>query len=304
MNRRRVQLILLIVPAMWGLVFVAVERVLRQMSAFQLVTVRFAIIFGVVGGMMLARPGLRSALVRSRWRLLLFAGFLGVPVSNLAIVHAQNYLSPTLASLIITTAPVLTVMLAPSVLGERVTQARKAGFLVAFAGAAIVIVVGAGESASFTVSNVLGASVAIITPLAWALYTLLLKKLTVDHSAMAGVGATLMVGSLFMIPFVPTAVDGGAAASTETWLWLAYLAFGGTFIPYLLWFWSMRYLDASETSAYLYLVPLFALVWSLIVLGDLPPAGALAGGALVLIGVALAQRGGKPVRVRIPKEAA
>ena len=185
MNRRRVQLILLIVPAMWGLVFVAVERVLRQMSAFQLVTVRFAIIFGVVGGMMLARPGLRSALVRSRWRLLLFAGFLGVPVSNLAIVHAQNYLSPTLASLIITTAPVLTVMLVPSVLGERVTQARKAGFLVAFAGAAIVIVVGAGESASFTVSNVLGASVAIITPLAWALYTLLLKKLTVDHSAMA-----------------------------------------------------------------------------------------------------------------------
>ena len=113
-----------------------------------------------------------------------------------------------------------------------------------------------------------------------------------------------MVGSLFMIPFVPIAVDGGAAASTETWLWLAYLAFGGTFIPYLLWFWSMRYLDASETSAYLYLVPLFALVWSLIVLGDLPPAGALAGGALVLIGVALTQRGGKPVRVRIPKEAA
>jgi probable blue pigment (indigoidine) exporter len=125
--------------------------------------------------------------------------------------------------------------------------------------------------------------------------------MTGDHSALAGVGATLVVGTAFMVPFAPSAVDAGSSASLEVWLWLVFLAFGGSLIPYLLWFWGLRYLDASEVSAYLYLVPVFALIWSLIVLGDFPPLGALAGGALVLLGVGLTQRSG-PLVSPVPKE--
>jgi drug/metabolite transporter (DMT)-like permease len=64
----------------------------------------------------------------------------------------------------------------------------------------------------------------------------------------------------------------------------------------------MRYLDANETSAYLYLVPLFAMMWSVIVLREWPPLVALAGGALVLAGVALTQRT-SPDPASVPKEA-
>jgi drug/metabolite transporter (DMT)-like permease len=302
MTRRRVQVILLIVPILWGLVFIAVDRVLDELSAFQVVTIRFSMVLAVVVGLMLTRPELKAAFASRRWGLLIFAGAMAVPASNLAIVHAQNYLSPALASILITSSPAMAAMLAPSMLGERVTRAKAVGFAVAFAGAVVVIVVGAGEGASFSISNLLGASVGIITPLSWALYTLTLKKMTGDFSALAGVGATLVVGSAFMIPFIPTAVEGGGSASLETWLWLAFLAFGGSLIPYLIWFWSMHYLDANETSAYLYLVPISALIWSLIILGDWPPLGALGGGLLVLVGVALTQRGGSPASP-VPEEA-
>lgn len=304
MTRRRVQAILLIVPLLWGLVFVAVERVLRELSAFQVVTLRFAMVLAIVGSLMIARPALRSALKKSRWGLLVFAGILAVPAANLSIVHAQNYLSPTLASLLITSSPAVAAMLAPSMLGESVTRTKATGFLVAFVGAAVVIVVGAGEDASFEVSNLLGASVGMVTPVAWALYTLTLKKMVGDHSALAGVGATLVIGTLFMVPLVPTSVSGAGSASLETWLWLAFLAFGGTLIPYLVWFWSLRYLDSNETSAYLYLVPVCALAWSLVVLGDLPPTGAFFGGALVLGGVALTQRGNQASTPVVMKESA
>jgi drug/metabolite transporter (DMT)-like permease len=302
MNRRRVQTILLIVPMLWGLVFVAVRETLEELSTVQIVTLRFAMIAAVVGGAMLVWPSLRAAFKRSNWGLLVFAGIMAVPLSNLAIVQAQNYLSPVLASLLITTSPAMAAVLAPWVLGERLTATKWIGFGVAFAGAAIVIVMGAGGDASFEISTIAGAAVGIITPLAWALYTLSLKKMTGDYSAFAAVGATVVVGSAFLIPFLPTAAEGAQTASMETWLWLIFLAFGGTLIPYLIWFWSMRYLDANETSAYLYLVPLFAMMWSVIVLREWPPLIALAGGALVLAGVALTQRT-SPDPVSVPKEA-
>lgn len=290
MTRRRVQVVLLIVPILWGLVFVAVRQVLRELSTVQVVTIRFALIVAVVGGLMLARPSLRAAFVKPKWGLLVFAGIMAVPAANLAIVHAQNYLSPVLASLLITSSPAMAAMLAPWVVGERITPIKAVGFVVAFAGAAIVIVMGAGGVTSFEVSSMAGAAVGIITPLAWALYTLSLKKMTSDYSAFAAVGATVVVGTLFLAPFVPTAANGAGSASMETWLWLIFLAFGGSLVPYLIWFWSMRYLDANETSAYLYLVPLFAMMWSLLVLREWPPLGALGGGVLVLAGVVLTQR--------------
>ena len=70
---------------------------------------------------------------------------------------------------------------------------------------------------------------------------------------------------------------------------MAYLALGGTFIAYLIWYWSLKHLSASETAAYMYLVPVFALIWSVLILGETPHVGALAGGVMVLGGVALTQ---------------
>jgi drug/metabolite transporter (DMT)-like permease len=301
MTRGRVQLILLVVPMSWGLVFVAVKKVLEEMNAFQLTTIRFAMISAVFLALLM-RPDMRRSFRRGTWKLLVFAGLMAVPASQLPVVHAQNFLSPALAAIVPTTAPAMAAILAGWFLGERVTRGNAVGFGVAFLGAAIVIVVGAGEDASLEVSNLAGAALALITPLAWALYTLVLKKMTGDHSALAGVGATLVVGTAFMLPFAPAAVDAGGSASLEAWLWPLFLAIGGSLIPYLIWFWSMRYLDANETSAYLYLVPLFALFWSLVILGDLPPLGALGGGVLVLVGVALTQRS-RSTPAPVPEEA-
>jgi drug/metabolite transporter (DMT)-like permease len=254
-----------------------------------MVTIRYALIVLAFGTTMLAFRGTRPTIPSGRWRLVVYAGFMGVPASQFGIVYAQNFLAPALAAVLVTLAPAVTAILAPMLVNERVSRRQALGFTIAFAGAFVVIVVGASEEATFDISNIAGAAVGLVTPVAWALYTLALKQMAGDHNTFGAVGTTLIVGSVFLIPLAPSAVDGATRMASDDWAWMTYLALGGTFIAYLIWYWSLKHLSASETAAYMYLVPVFALIWSVLILGETPPLGALAGGLVVLGGVALTQ---------------
>ncbi|GIU93379.1 MAG: hypothetical protein KatS3mg011_2285 [Acidimicrobiia bacterium] len=59
MSSSRVRLVLLVVPALWGLVFVGVNRLLERLNAFQLVTLRFILISGAFGILLAVDPRLR-----------------------------------------------------------------------------------------------------------------------------------------------------------------------------------------------------------------------------------------------------
>ena len=297
MSRRRVQAVLLIVPALWGLVFVGINKLLDELNVFQIVSLRYGMIVVAFGVTFVVAARTRPVVHRSRWRLVIYAGLMGVPLSQLGIVYAQRFLAPTLAAILVTLAPAVTAVVAALILNQRMSRRQGVGFVVALVGAIVVIVLGAGGDASFEISNVAGAAVGLITPVAWALYTVALKQMAADQSTFGTVGLTLLVGSLFLIPFVPTAASGATRIGGGEWAWIAYLAVGGTFIAYLLWYWSLKYLDASETAAYLYLVPVFALGWSLVLLGEAPSLGALAGGVVVITGVWMTQTAGRRTAV-------
>ena len=64
-----------------------------------------------------------------------------------------------------------------------------------------------------------------------------------------------------------------------------------TAIGFTTWAYALRRTTAGRMGATLYLVPPVAVVMGWVVLGEAPPALALAGGALCLAGVVVARRG-------------
>ena len=287
MHPKHVRVWVLATPLLWGLVFVGVNRVLVYTDAFQLVTLRFLLIAILFAMYLVAFPAKRPTMTRRDWGLAWLAGLLAVPLSQLPIVYSQNYLHPTLASLLVTTSPAAAAILGPLFLPERVTSRQAAGFVIALFGAGIVIVAGAG-SASLAGSSILGAALGLITPIAWALYTILLKKVS-SGDPFVTVGVGLLLGTVFLIPFIPTSLAVMADIPLDGWLWIGYLALLGTFAAYLVWFRALRVLDANQTAAYMYLVPVAALFWSLVVLGEGPPIAALFGGLVIFAGLYLIQ---------------
>jgi drug/metabolite transporter (DMT)-like permease len=130
----------------------------------------------------------------------------------------------------------------------------------------------------------------LITPVSWALYTLAVRPLSSRGSPIGVVGLVYIVGTLTLAPVFPDAFGSISHLQTEDWVWLALMATVGTVVPNVLWLISLRHLSVSRTTAFMYLIPVFASLWTLAVLGRAPEAIALPGGLLVIAGVALTQR--------------
>ena len=76
--------------------------------------------------------------------------------------------------------------------------------------------------------------------------------------------------------------------STRAWVAVAALALACTALAYLLYFRLIAHVGPAQAIAVTYLIPPFAIVWGLLVLGEPVTAGMLAGCAVVLLGTALA----------------
>lgn len=281
---------LVVSVAMWGMVFIGVHEALRHVDPFQLVAIRFTMIAVALLLVVVPRHGiLRRYDTRDRWTVAL-SGLLAVPATNVAIVNAQQFLSPPLAALIMTSSPAIASILVGPMLGERLSLRRRAGFVVALAGVAVVIVSGSGEG-ELVVRNPWGAATALIAATGWALYTILQKRLASrGHPPVQAVSSALVLGALPLVALYPRTLPVTTQVPAPTWGWLVFLAFGGSLVPYLLWSWALNRVEASQAAAYMYLVPVFALLWSATILGLVPSLHSLSGGVVVVVGVALTQQ--------------
>jgi drug/metabolite transporter (DMT)-like permease len=280
---------LIVCVALWGTVFIAAHELLPELDAFQIVTLRFMILIAVFGAVLLARSDWRPRLERHEWPLLLIAAVAAVPVSQIPIIDGQRFLSPPITALVVTLSPAIAAVLAALVHRERLSRRGAAGFAIALAGIAMIVVLGAGSGAQLEASDPLRASLAVLSPIAWAAYTLMSKPLSERHHPIGLAGMIMIVGAIAMTPLLPHALDGAAELSAAGWAWMVFLAIGGTAVPYVLWSISLQSMPVNKTAAFMYLVPVFALLWTALFLGQPPTAVAIGGGVVVLAGVALTQ---------------
>jgi drug/metabolite transporter (DMT)-like permease len=281
---------LLSVSAVWGLVFVGVHELLPVLSVVQLVTLRFTIISVAFILVFAAVPSLRALPHgRADWLRFGACAVLAVPGSQLMQVESQHYLSPQLVSLVVATSPVITALLAAALLDERLTLVRVIGSLIALTGVAFIVVFGASGGGIGHAKFTLPALLAVVTPLSWSLYTVLSRPLTSRYPPVATVGVTLIMGTALLLPFSVDTARVLPNLSIGDWGWIVFLGIGGSLLPYLVWYWALRILPANSVAVYMYPIPLFAMLFSWLILHRTPGEVAWVGAAFVLFGVLLTQ---------------
>jgi len=284
-----------LVILMWGGVFIATAKLLPSMDSLQMVTVRFIMISIAFLAMFAAVPRLRPRMTKRQLGILLIAGALAVPGAQLPVVQGQVYLSPPLVAVFLTLSPACAALISRVWLKERFGRLQVAGFVVAFGGSLIVILTGTGAG-GLTVDNPWGAALVLVSPLCWAGYTVMSKPLATLYPPMTAVGVGVIAGTAVMFPLYPHAWSAVDDVSASGWLWLLYLVFAGTIVTYWIWYKALAQMPASKTAAYMYGVPLSALLWSWVVLDTVPNGMALLGGAVVIVGVLMTQWSGSAAK--------
>jgi drug/metabolite transporter (DMT)-like permease len=194
------------------------------------------------------------------------------------------------AALIVALAPAATLALSLAVGLERFAPRRIAGIALAFAGVVVVVVLGSG--ADFSLHGLRGPLLVLVAPLTFALYNVLYKPLLGRYDLPALTAAGCLVGSLLFLPFENSgAIDRFGALSAGSWIALAALGLGATLGGYVTWSIALRGLEPSRAMSYLYCVPPLAVAIGAVFLDEPVTLWLLLGGALVIGGVAVAQRG-------------
>jgi drug/metabolite transporter (DMT)-like permease len=200
-----------------------------------------------------------------------------------------KYTTSGTAALVIALSPALTLLLAVGIGLERWSLRRAAGIAVAFVGVTIVVLLGAGGELSF--ANAKGPLIVLAAPVSFALYNVLLKPLLARYDLLALTAATSLVGTIFLLPFVRGGtIDKVTGMSLEDAALVVYLGVASTFLGYIGWNIGLRGLGATRAVTYTYLISPLAVLLGAAILDEPVTLWLAAGGALVLGGVAAAQR--------------
>ena len=299
MSAGRARLLLVLAAALWGSSFVANHQLLAVLSPKHIIVLRFMVVTGLLLAIGGARIGRSPRLTRTDVLTLVALGLLAVPGTQLTLVTGQRFLSPAMSGLVAAVGPAFAATLAWMFLRERTSRRAMAGVVIAVLGVAGVVILASGTGTALTIRDPLGAALVPLAQVSWASYTVLSRSFAGQQAPLRTLTLAMASGTLVMLPFLPGAVTAAQDITLVHWGWLVHLAVLGTVIPYLIWVTALVHLPAGQTAAFMFLVPIAAIGWSAVILGEQPSTVGLSAGAVVLVGVALTQSGRPPERATV-----
>ena len=217
---------------------------------------------------------------------LIVAGLLGMVGYNLPVTIGLQWVPASTAGLILASEPVWLLLLAAAFLGERVSRRSWAGAAVALAGVAVLA--GPGVLSSRGSSRELaGVSLIALGTLFFAAYTLMLRPLSRACGPVPATAASTVAGSAFYAAFAATVTpDQLERLPAAAWGELAFLALGSNVLGMLAWNLAVVRLPGPRAGLLLYLEPLVSVAGAVVFLGERLSAELVAGGILILGGIA------------------
>ena len=218
-------------------------------------------------------------------------GVLWFGIYNVALNEGEHRVDAGTAAMLIQVAPVLIALLAALFLGERFTAYLGLGLGLAFAGVALI---------SFSTSesderDLLGVLLCLLAAVVYAISLVLQKPLVARLSGLHVTWLACTVGAIVCLPFVGQLAGEVADAPASSVLWMVYLGVFPTAIAFSTYAYALSHMSASSLSVTTYLVPPLTIVMGVLFLSEAPPTMAYVGGALALVGVAVARRKPRPV---------
>lgn len=213
----------------------------------------------------------------------------GISLYHVLLNSGQQSVPAGTASLIIAAGPVITALLASRFSGEKLNALGWLGTAVSLGGVAL-IVLGRGQSVDFTRGALLVLAAAFFT----SVYFVFQKGVLARVGSLRFTVWSLILGTVPMLVFLPVLATELRAAPPSAHLALLYLGVFPSALAYMTWTFAIARVGASVTSSFLYVSPVLAILMAWALLGEVPGAVTLLGGAVALAGVLLVNTRGRP----------
>lgn len=292
----------LLASALWGGVFPCGRYLvdLRHLDPLLVGSLRFGIGAAAAAAFLWLRgggPELRRA--TREGPLLAALGAVGIFGMGCLVFFSVRYTASINCTVILNANPVFIALFAPLV-GERVPALRVVGLLLGLAGCATI---GLGDLAGLLAgsNDLLGCSLAAGGACCWAAYTVFGKGVAQRRGGLAAATLSLVAGALLYLPLLATRGPLPRLTAAEVAVAL-FLGLGPTATAMLLWYRAVELVDANVLGPTQYVATLIGTLLGWGLLGERMGPAFVAGGAAILVGLALAVRGSAAAGSRPPAE--
>lgn len=275
--------------ALWGLAFPLIQEGLKDFSPIMLGFVRFAIASIVILVVIALRYKLANiaSVVRREWRPLLTLGILYVTIPNIAQNLGLQNGTSSIASVIQSSGPVMTLIFAVLLLKESMTRMKGLGTAIAMGGT--ILLVFSSEISlenDIFVSSLLILASAVSYGLAWVSAKRMLER----NPPMLIIGLSLGLGTIVLGLAVPFEQGSKAVFTMTSTLNIAVLGLFCAGVSSVLYLSSLEREEVSQQAFFIYLMPVFASVfaWALLDQG-VEPWTAFCG-LIIVVGIVMANR--------------
>jgi drug/metabolite transporter (DMT)-like permease len=277
----------LVTVVLWASAFVGIRSAGRSLAPGPLTLGRLLIGAAALALVALIRRERLPSRVdlRAVWAGLLLCGLLWFGAYNIALNAAERRVDAGTAAMLVGVGPIVIAVLAGMLLGEGFPRTLLLGCAIAFAG---VIVIGVATSSSEATTA--GVVLCLVAAVAYAGAVVAQKPVLRRLSALQTILLCCLIGAAVCLPFAPQLADELGAADATAIAWMVYLGVFPTALAFTTWAYALARTGAGRMGATTYLVPPISVLLGWLLLAESPPALALAGGALCLLGVIVARR--------------
>ena len=196
--------------------------------------------------------------------LLFFAGLLGIACNQGLFIVGLSYTSPVDATLITTSMPIITMVLAALFLREPITSVKASGVAIGAVGA--VLLIWNSRSGTAASGNLLGNLMCLTAQFSFACYLTLFKKLIGRYHVVTLMKWMFVFAAAVVLPFSFSDLSAtlSHSFSVEVWLGIGFVVVFCTFVCYLLALTGQKALRPTVVSMYNYVQPIVgsvAAVW-------------------------------------------
>ncbi len=266
MSKKRTFVLLLLIYLIWGSNFSVMKVAITYIPPLTFSGLRY-----VIGGSMLVIFSLAWGVPlpkRGDWGPIVVFGLLQTTLTYAFVIYGMSFVEAGVSSILIYSYPLFVNLMAHFILPEEKLNMQKVfGLLVGFIGLIVVF-----SDSSFNLNDtwaIIGKLMIIMGAFVWAAATIYLKvklsqqnKLQLTAWQMLIGGTVGLIFGLVMdrgltISFTPLAITA-----------LAYTSIMASAITFALWFYLLDYMGAGRASAFLFLVPIFSVIFATLMLNE------------------------------------